>query len=216
MKLTVKDIQGQAQGEVETRFALVEDARGTQAVHDTVVAYQAAQRSGTASTKTMGRARAGSFASPLWRGGGVVFGPKPRSFAKKVSRKTKQLALRKALSERLKAGDVVLVDELKLSSPKTKEFVGVLRALQIEGSTLVISPGVEANLRLAARNVPAVELTTSDQLNTYDVLRFDKLVFTRGAFEKLEERLQDGEGAEAQKSSTAPDSATASSSKEAH
>ena len=232
MKLTVKDIQGQTQGEVETRFTLVEDARGTQAVHDTVVAYQAAQRSGTASTKTMGevagsgkkpwrqkgtgRARAGSFASPLWRGGGVVFGPKPRSFAKKVSRKTRQLALRKALSERLKAGDVVLVDDLKLTSPKTKEFVGVLRALQIEGSTLVISPGVEMNLRLAARNVPAVELTTSDQLNTYDVLRFDKLVFTRGAFEKLEERLKDAEGADTKESSPAHGSAAAPSSKEAH
>src|SRR5512144_3330259 len=132
MKLTIKNIKGNDQGELEVKFPLIEDGKGTQAVHDTVVAHQAAQRSGTASTKTMGevagtgkkpwrqkgtgRARAGSFASPLWRGGGVVFGPKPRDFAKKVSRKTKQLALRKALSERLKAGDVVVVDDLKLGS----------------------------------------------------------------------------------------------------
>ena len=125
MKLTIKDTKGNNQGELEVKFPLVENGKGTQAVHDTVVAYQAAQRMGTASTKTMGevagsgkkpwrqkgtgRARAGSFASPLWRGGGVVFGPKPRDFSKKVSRKTKQLALRKALTERLKAGDVVLV-----------------------------------------------------------------------------------------------------------
>src|SRR5437773_4637829 len=154
MKLPVKDINGKSKGQLEVTFPLVEGGRGTQAVHDTVVAYQAAQRMGTASTKTMGevagtgkkpwrqkgtgRARAGSFASPLWRGGGVVFGPKPRDFSKKVSRNTRQLALRKALSERLKACDVVLVDELKLSSAKTKEFIGVLSALDLKGSALIV------------------------------------------------------------------------------
>src|SRR5258705_11044184 len=134
MKLTVKDINGAAKGELEVKCAMVEGGRGTQAVHDTIVAYNAAQRMGTACTKTMGevngtnkkpwrqkgtgRARAGSFASPLWRGGGVTFGPKPRDFSKGISRKTKQLALRKALTERLNAGDIVVVDELKLGSPK--------------------------------------------------------------------------------------------------
>src|SRR6516225_8618920 len=155
MKLTIKDIKGKDQGELEVKFALVENGKGTQAVHDAVVAYQAAQRMGTASTKTMGevagtgkkpwrqkgtgRARAGSFASPLWRGGGVVFGPKPRDFGKKVSRKTRQLALRKALSERLRAGDVVLVNELKLDSAKTKDFVSVLSALELKGSALIVA-----------------------------------------------------------------------------
>lgn len=205
MKITVKDIKGQDQGEVEVNFALVEDGRGTQAVHDTVVAYQAAQRSGTACTKTMGevagtgkkpwrqkgtgRARAGSFASPLWRGGGVVFGPKPRDFAKKVNSRTKQLALRKALSERLKAGDIVVVDEFKLNSSKTKEFVGVLNALNLDGTTLVVANGDEKNLVLASRNIPFVSVTSSESLNTYDVLRPDKLVFTRSAFEKVGARL---------------------------
>src|SRR5215468_7380951 len=152
MKLTIKDTKGNNQGELDVKFSLIEDGRGSQAVHDVVVAYQAAQRMGTACTKTMGevagsgkkpwrqkgtgRARAGSFASPLWRGGGVVFGPKPRDFGKKVGRKTKQLALRKALSERLKAGDVIVVDDLKLQSPKTKDFVGVLTALELSGSAL--------------------------------------------------------------------------------
>jgi large subunit ribosomal protein L4 len=170
-----------------------------------VVAYQAAQRMGTASTKTMGevagtgkkpwrqkgtgRARAGSFASPLWRGGGVVFGPKPRDFGKRVSRKTRQLALRKALSERLQAGDVVVVDDLKLESPKTKEFVGLLAALELNGTALIVAQAADRNLRLASRNVPNVTLTTSELLNTYDVLRPDKLVFTKGAFEKVEARL---------------------------
>jgi large subunit ribosomal protein L4 len=160
---------------------------------------------GTAHTKTMGevagsgkkpwrqkgtgRARAGSFASPLWRGGGVVFGPKPRDFGKKVNARTRQLALRKALSERLKAGDVLVVSDLKLDSPKTKDFVGVLSALELKGSALFVAQETDRNLTLATRNVPNVTLTTSDSLNTYDVLRPDKLVFTKGAFEKIEARL---------------------------
>src|SRR5262250_2260717 len=155
MKLAVKDIKGKSQGEVEVKFALIEGGKGTQAVHDAVVAYQAAQRMGTACTKNVGevagtnkkpwrqkgtgRARAGSFQSPLWRGGGVVFGPKPRDFGKQVGRKTKQLALRKALAERLRAGDVVLVDELKLASPKTKEFLTMLAALELKGTALFVA-----------------------------------------------------------------------------
>ncbi|HLH55794.1 MAG TPA: 50S ribosomal protein L4 [Verrucomicrobiae bacterium] len=206
MKLTIKDNNGQSAGELEVQFPLVEDGRGTQAVHDVVVAYQAAQRMGTASTKTMGevagsgkkpwrqkgtgRARAGSFASPLWRGGGVVFGPKPRDFGKKVSRKTRQLALRKALSERLRAGDVVLVDDLKLSSAKTKDFVKVLKALELSGSALIVAQAPDENLTRASRNLANVSLATSESLNTYDVLRPDKLVFTRGAFEQVEARLK--------------------------
>ena len=139
--------------------------------------------------KGTGRARAGSFQSPLWVGGGVVFGPKPRDFAKKVSKSTRQLALRKALSERLKAGDVVVVDELKLTSPKTKDFAGLMSTLELTGTTLVVSTGTDKNLTLASRNLPDVALATSDSLNTYDILRPDKLLFTRGAFEKIEARL---------------------------
>ena len=205
MKLTIKDTKGKDQGELEVKFSLVENGKGTQAVHDAVVAYRAAQRMGTASTKTMGevtgsgkkpwrqkgtgRARAGSFASPLWRGGGVVFGPKPRDFAKKVSRKTRQLALRKALSERLRAGDVIVVNELKLESPKTKGFTSLMAALELKGTALFVAQAADKNLTLASRNLPKVALATSQSLNPYDVLRPDKLIFTRGAFEQVEARL---------------------------
>src|ERR1700743_3493365 len=150
MKLKIQDIKGNSAGELEVKFPLIENGKGTQAVHDAVVAYNAAQRSGTACTKTAGevagtnkkpwrqkgtgRARAGSFQSPLWRGGGVVFGPKPRDYTKTISRSTKHLALRQGLSERIKAGDVVVVDDLKLNSPKTKDFLGVLSALQLDGT----------------------------------------------------------------------------------
>ncbi len=206
MKLTVKDIQGKDQGELEIQFPVIENHKGTQAVHDAVTAYRANQRLGTACTKTMGevagtgkkpwrqkgtgRARAGSFQSPLWRGGGVVFGPKPRDFGKKLNAKVKALALHKALSERLKAGDVVVVNEIKLSAPKTKEFAGVLKTLDLQRSVLVVASAPDRTLLLAARNLPRVEVTTCDGLNTYQVLRSDKLLFTREALEKVGQRLQ--------------------------
>ncbi len=206
MKLTVKDSKGNSAGELEVGFSLIENGRGTQAVHDAVVAHLANRRQGTACTKTMGevsgsgkkpwrqkgtgRARSGSYASPLWRGGGVTFGPKPRDFGKKISKTTRALAFRKALSERLKAGDVLVVDDLKLASPKTKEFLGVLAALQVQGSTLVVAANDDTNLRLASRNVPDVGLTTGAALNTYQVLKYGKLLFTRPAFAQVEQRLK--------------------------
>ena len=206
MKLTVKDIKGKDAGEIEVKFSMIEDGSATQAVHDVVTAYRAGQRSGTASTKNVGevsgsnkkpwkqkgtgRARAGSHQSPLWVGGGVVFGPRPRDFSKKVNNGTRKLALRKALSERLKAGDVMVVSDFKLGSGKTKEFVGALDALDVSGGTaLVVSEGGDDNLYRSSRNVANVEMATSASLNTYQVLRSDKLIFTRGAFEKVEARL---------------------------
>ena len=207
MKLSVKDINGAQQGELEVKFELVEGGRGTQAVHDTVVAYQAAQRMGTACAKTVGevsgsnkkpwrqkgtgRARAGSHQSPLWAGGGVVFGPRPRDFSKKVNAKTKQLALRKALTERLKSGDVQVVADFKLDSPKTKGFTAILSKLDVKGTALVVDAAIDDNVRLASRNIQGIEVTTADNLNTYQVLRPNKLLVTRSAFEKLEARLKD-------------------------
>jgi len=206
MKLKIQDTKGKSQGELEVKFELIENSKGEQAVHDAVTAYRAAQRSGTACAKTVGevrgsnkkpwkqkgsgRARAGSVRSPLWRGGGVVFGPRPRDFAKKINKKTRQLALRKALSERLKAGDIIVLDSINIAAPKTKEMVALLAALKIDGSTLIVQSDVSKNLMLASRNVPDLTVTTSDDLNTYDVLRPDKLVFTKAAFEEVEARLK--------------------------
>ncbi|HXI70401.1 MAG TPA: 50S ribosomal protein L4 [Verrucomicrobiae bacterium] len=204
MKIAIKNLEGKNQGELEVKFEMIENGRGTQAVHDAVTAYRAAQRSGTACTKTAGevqgsnkkpwkqkgtgRARAGSVRSPLWAGGGVVFGPKPRDFSKTISKKTKQLALRKALSERIKLGDVVIVDDLKLSSPKTKDFSNIIDKLELQGTTLIVA-AADKNLTLASRNISYVTMTTGDLLNTYDILRPDKLLFTKSAFEAVEARL---------------------------
>ncbi len=206
MKLSVQTQTGSAAGELEVKFEVIQDNKGQQAVHDTVVAYRAGMRRGTAATKTMGdvagtgkkpwrqkgtgRARAGSFASPLWRGGGVTHGPQPRDFSKKVNIKVKKLALRRALSERLKAGDVLVVDDLKLSSPKTKDFVALLRQLDLSDKTSLFLVGEEnLNASLASRNLPGVALATGASVITYDLLKYDKLVFTKTGFEQIEARL---------------------------
>lgn len=207
MKLPILDNKGNSHGEVEVGFDQIENGRGTQAVHDTVVAYNAAQRSGTACAKTVGevsgtnkkpwrqkgtgRARAGSTQSPLWPGGGVVFGPRPRDFTKKVNKRVRALALRKALSERLKAGDVVVVDDFKLASHKTKEFLGMLGSLKLSGRTVLLVSTEDKNLAIASGNVPNVELTSGEKLNTYEVLLCDKIVFTKAALEKVALRLSD-------------------------
>ncbi len=205
MKIQVKDLSGKPQGEIEVPFEVIENAKGTQAVQDVVVAYRAAQRSGTACTKNVGdvagsnkkpwrqkgtgRARAGSLRSPLWRGGGVVFGPKPRDYSKKVNTKVRQLALRKALGERIRMGDVLVVDELTVGAPKTKEVLGLLGALELTGTTLFVCGEHNPSFYLAARNLQEVEVTTADLLNTYQVLRPDKLVLSKSALDKVGQRI---------------------------
>jgi len=207
MKISVINTAGAAKGEVEIADALlIQDGRGTQAVHDAVMAYRANQRLGTSKVKQMGevhgsgkkpwrqkgtgRARAGSFQSPIWRGGAVVFGPHPRDYSQRIPKKVKALAFRKALSERLQAGDVVVVDELKVSSSKTKDFVGLIsKVAASKGVTLVVTDVVDKNLKLASRNVPTVLVEPADSVNTYELLRYDKIVATKAGFEKLAARV---------------------------
>lgn len=208
MKIKIKDRSGNDVDDYEIRFPIIENGRGTQAVCDAVVAYSASQRSGTASTKTVGevagsgrkpwkqkgtgRARAGQVRSPIWRGGGVVFGPKPRSFAKRISKKTRQLALKKALGERIKDGEVIIVESLAFEKPSTKTCMLMCDALGIDGTTLFVSESVDLHFVLSTRNIPYVETTLSATLNTYEVLKFDHIVFSRKAFEAIEGRLMRG------------------------
>jgi large subunit ribosomal protein L4 len=206
MKLTIRDLKGNERGELEVKFPLVEDPKkGRQAVHDYVVGFLSWRRAGTACTKTMGevagtgkkpwrqkgtgRARAGSFASPLWRGGGVTFGPKPRDFSKKVIRGVRRLAFRKAMTERLNAGDVIIVEDFAMPTHKTRDFVQVMRALQLEGTVMLVGKGMDTNLLAASHNVPKVEHVSSETLNAYHVLKCDRLVFSREAYEQVEQRL---------------------------
>lgn len=205
MNIQISDLQGNKVSERPVAFELIESARGTQAVKDTVVAHLAARRQGTRSAKTVGevsgtnkkpwrqkgtgRARAGSFQSPLWPGGGVVFGPRPHDFSIKINSRVKKLALRKAVSERLRNGDVIVVQEIKLASAKTKDFVKAVAGLKADAGSLLVVASNDRNLRLASGNVPDVRVTTGEELNTYQVLWPDKLIFTEEAFAKLEARL---------------------------
>ena len=206
MKVNVQNNKGDSIEELEINFdAFEDDSKGLQAVHDAVVAYRASQRSGTACAKTRsevagtgkkpwrqkgtGRARAGSKQSPIWRGGGVVFGPRPRSFRKDINKKTRKLALRKALSERFKAGEVLVVDQVQMDQPKTKDVIRLLDQLKVDGTALIVTGEVNANAQLSARNIPYVDVTTSASLNTYDTLKYDCLILTKDALSGLESRL---------------------------
>jgi large subunit ribosomal protein L4 len=184
---------------------IISNGKYTQAVHETVVAYRANRRSGTASVKTKatvnlsgakpwrqkgtGRARAGYKSSPVWVGGGVVFGPHPRDYSKKVSKKTKRIALRKALSLRILAGDVLVVPTFTVSAPKTKEFVSAVNNISPAGKTLIIAPEFDNNTKLAGRNVATAQLITSAEVNTEDILRYKKIVVTNDALAQLAQRL---------------------------
>src|ERR1700682_4460903 len=188
----------------KAKIDIIEDGRGAQAVHDTVVAMRAARRSGSANTKTKaqvdlsgskpwrqkgtGRARAGYKSSPLWRGGGVVFGPKPRDYSKKVSKSTRRLAFRKALSERINAGDVLSIDKFAVTEIKTKSFASLVKKATDARKVLLISDSFDENTYKSARNVKSVILATASDVNTEQLLAFNKILVTPKALEKLAER----------------------------
>jgi large subunit ribosomal protein L4 len=214
MKVAIKDASGADQGELKAKFTPVDDDKGQQAVHEAVVAYNAAQRSGNACTKTVaevagtgakpwrqkgtGRARVGYRRNPIWRGGGVAHGPKPRVYIKKLNKKVRDLAVRKAFTERIKDGQVVILDGLNLDEPATAQLAKTLNALGINAkkpasarykSAVLITAEADSNVALSARNIERVRSTTSDSLTTYEILWPDILVFTRDGYEKFEQRL---------------------------
>jgi large subunit ribosomal protein L4 len=189
----------------EAKIDVIENGRGTQAVHDVVVAMRANRRSGSANTKTKaevvysgkkpwrqkgtGRARAGYTSSPVWTGGGVVFGPKPRDYSKKVPKNVKRLALLKALSSRIVAGDVLVTEEIKVTAAKTKDFVTFLRSRTDVDRVLCISTSFDEATYRAARNIQPVLLNTAAEVNIEQLLGFQKIIVTSEALAELAERL---------------------------
>jgi large subunit ribosomal protein L4 len=173
-------------------------------LHEVVTMQLANRRAGTAATKGRsdvrgsgqkpyrqkgtGRARAGSRQSPLWRGGGVVFGPNPRSYAYKVPKKVRRQALKMALTTKLQEKALIVVDKLDLETVKTKRFVEVLGALKTK-EALIVTDRELGNLELASRNVPRVKVVRWEGLNVYDILRFKHLILLEPSVKQLEERL---------------------------
>jgi large subunit ribosomal protein L4 len=206
-KLAVKSLSGDKAGKaIELPDEVYAAPVNTYLVHEAVVAYQAAGRAGTHATKNRtdvrgggkkpwkqkktGRARHGSIRSPIWKGGGTVFGPQPRDYTLGLPRRKRQGALRSVLSAKVRDGKLVVVESLAFEAPKAKELVKAVKALGIEGSALLVDEGVNRNLELSARNVPAYKAARCTALNVVDLLRYDTLVLSRAAAQKVAEVLQ--------------------------
>ena len=203
--LAIVNEKGAAAGEVTIDESWLEREKGESAVHDTVVAYLATKRAGTAATKNRklvrgggakpwrqkgtGRARAGSNRSPIWRGGGVIFGPQPRSFAKKVNKKVKKLALRRSFAECIDAEKVIVLDKLEVSDIKTKALAALLKSLGAGENALIITDNVSKELFLSARNLPKVDVVNAENLNVYQLLLHKKVIITSAGLESLGKRL---------------------------
>ncbi len=176
-------------------------------IHNAIVNFLANQRQGTHATKTKGlvsgggkkpwkqkhtgRARSGSSRSPLWRGGGTVFGPQPRDYSYSLPKKARRLALKAALSGKLSDGEIVVIDAFSIEKPQTKEIVSVLKGLELIGkSTLIIVPEYDEAVVLSARNIPGVTVKRVSDLNSYDVAVHSRLLMTKKAAEMLSEAAQ--------------------------
>ena len=203
--LDVMNLKNEVVGQIELDDRVFGAPLNRSLIYDAVKAYQMNQRQGTVSTKTRGevsgsgrklwrqkgtgRARVASIRSPLWKGGGATHGPKPRPWETRLPKKMRRGALCSALSERLREGRITVVDGFGLDDHKTQAFVGVLAALGHERKTLVVESDANRNLELSSRNVASIKLTHGHEVNIYDVLSHDRLIFSRAAIEALAARL---------------------------
>jgi large subunit ribosomal protein L4 len=205
-KVSLYDMDGNPVGEIDLR----EDIYGVRArpavLHEVVVMQLANKRRGTHDTKTRsevagggrkpwrqkgsGRARHGTIRSPIWRGGGIVFGPHPRDYGYTIPRKSRRLALRTALAEKVRDGNMVVLDELRLSVPKTKEAIQFLSRFGAVNGALVVTAATDDVLKAAMGNLRGVKFSPVGNLNVYDLLRYPKLLITREALARVEEVLQ--------------------------
>ncbi len=204
MNVKVYNQDGQEVGSVELKADVfgVEPNEGV--VHQYIVNYLARQRQGNASTKTRhevrgggkkpwrqkgtGRARAGTIRSPLWRGGGTVFGPEPRLYGSKMPKRMKRLAMQSIFSDKAQAERIKVIDEITLETPKTQAVAGMLARLELAGKKcLVLHEGRSDSLNLSCRNLPKVKYCRASLANGYDLLDADYLIFTKAGLEKVGE-----------------------------
>jgi 50S ribosomal protein L4 len=202
-KAAVYDMANKQVGDIELNDDIFSVEVNAGLLHQAVVMQLASQRLGTHATKTRsfvrgggrkpwrqkgtGRARAGSTRSPLWVGGGTVFGPHPRSYAFSMPRKQRRLALKCALSDKVKSGDLIVLDTLAFEVPKTKEAVKVLAAFETPKKALFITADEVENVEKSARNIPGVKAIGAMGLNVFDILHHDKVFVTKDAVARIEE-----------------------------
>ncbi|HHX51382.1 MAG TPA: 50S ribosomal protein L4 [Clostridia bacterium] len=204
-KVAVYNTEGQEIGELELSDRVFGAKINPAVMHSVVVMQMANRRRGTASTKTRaevrgggrkpwrqkgtGRARVGSIRSPLWRTGGITFGPKPRNFRYRVPKKVRQLALKSALSAKVKEGNLIVLDNLAFAEPKTKAMVQILNSLKVNRKALVVTADANNNVQKSARNIPGILPLEASGLNVYDLLKHDHLIMTKEAVARVEEVL---------------------------
>ena len=204
-KVTLLSQTGASVGEIELNDSVFGIEPNEAVLFDAIVAQRASLRQGNHKVKNRsavagggrkpwrqkgtGRARQGSIRSPQWRGGGVVFGPTPRSYAYKLPKKVRRLALKSALSAKVLEQNFVVLDALTFDAPKTKDFKAVLAALEINKKALFVTADVNENAILSARNIPGVTVLTADGINVLDLVGHEKVVFTQDAVKKVEEVL---------------------------
>ncbi len=205
-KVQIVNMQGAQVGEMELSEQIFGIEPNVHVMHTAVVAQLANARVGTHSTlgrsevrgggrkpwrqKGTGRARAGTIRSPLWRGGGIVFGPKPRDYSKKLPKKVKRLALCSALSSKINNNNLIVVEQLNFEKPKTKDMVKLLEALKVNKKALLVMDNNDQNVQYSARNIQGVLTTRADALNIVDLLKHDVVVFSKAAVMKTEEVLK--------------------------
>ncbi|MBU8757110.1 50S ribosomal protein L4 [Priestia megaterium] len=204
-KVALFNQNGENVGEIELQDAVFGIEPNNKVLFDAIVMQRASQRQGTSKVKNRsevrgggrkpwrqkgtGRARQGSIRSPQWRGGGVVFGPVPRSYSYKLPKKVRRLAIKSALSTKAQDNSIVVLEALSFDAPKTKEMVAVLKSLTVERKALVVTADLNENVALSARNIPGVTVVAANGLSVLDVMNHDKLVITKDAVEKVEEVL---------------------------
>jgi large subunit ribosomal protein L4 len=203
-EIEIRDKNNTPVGKIDLAEEIFGVSTKTGVVHNAIVNYLANQRQGTHATKTKGlvrgggkkpwkqkhtgRARAGSSRSPLWRGGGIVFGPQPRDYSYALPKKAKRLALKSVLSQKLSDGEITVIDGFGIEKARTKDMISVLRKLELEGrSTLIVVPERDDAVVLSARNIPSVTVRRVSDLNSYEIAAHSRLLMTKGALQMLME-----------------------------
>jgi len=202
MRISVHDTSGKVVNEIELRDDIFSISPNEAVMHQALVRQLANAHLGTHKTKTRGevsgggrkpwpqkhtgRARHGSIREPQWRGGGTVFGPRPRSYRQKMPRKMRRLAYRSALSVKAKEGKIIVLDELEMPRPRTKEIEAILDALAVDSSALILLPEANLNVERSANNIPMVKTLRAQYLNVADILGYDYLIMPLGAIEVIE------------------------------
>lgn len=207
-KLDVINQNGKKVSDIELNDAVFGIEPNQQAIFDAVVMQRASLRQGTHDTKTRtevsgggrkpyrqkgtGRARQGSIRATQWRGGGIVFGPTPRSYKYSLNKKVRRLALKSVLTEKVQSSDMIVVDKFEVAAPKTKDFVKIIENIGAVKKTLFVVSADEdiENVYLSMRNIPTMEMVLADGINVYDIINANKVVFTEAAVKKVEEALQ--------------------------